>query len=847
MSNLTDFINSELYPRLFEVLDRAFPSMEFEPYRGGWASPCKLDGSLSHDGRQDKSVVTPRHPHRVLEQGGDTKDLLSLYMELNGIAKPVEAVRQLCPILGLTLPTMEGEEQYRAYREKQEQLERIASKMAAALYSDEGADTLSYLRDERGYTDEFIKEAGFGFVSQSLRDELREPFRYTNQEGEEKNRCNYLIGKTHSLAIPYRAGGNIQGFVFRTTDREHLDSKAKYMDAFISATASKKYHLFGLTGVNLSGNKERDRDITIVEGEIDALRAIFEGLPNVVAASGGGVYTEALSEAKRRGVKRVTLLFDTEATAEAQEATDTKIERAIATINEAGLTPFVATLPSPDGGKVDTDSYLKDHSGEDLKEIVETALPAPLWKSNRLLSKATEGKSEGLTQKELHELRAKVIDLANSPYTTPIYRDIILRQFNEATGDYITQSALLEEADKEKAAQDELRQRQETIKLTGEALKLAQDGRAAEALSLIKDRANELQQISRETEFSDLLRLPTTEEIKEGFRNRPTGIATPYLFEGRNGMKEQLILPTGALTYICAPTSHGKSRFLENLALHLATNGEAGDVLYFSFEEDSVAIREQLLNIYADMKLSQNNSRTLRAYLRDGTTQYFAGGVSISKLQEKEAELYALLTSGKLSIYNRDYDSSKLIDAIRFIAKNRRVKAVFVDYIQLLHTNGSRLQRREELGEMCKDLWRVAIELSLPIILAAQLNREVVSPLDMYSQNIAEAADIERSANTIILLWNSDFKPMQQKSSYYRTKDGDKLTDEAKKLESRGFETGSGGKIYAKISKNRGGSPNMDAILDFDGNTGRIKPNFFKSEAQAKDDSPLWEDEPSAF
>lgn len=38
MSDITDFINSDLYPQLFRVVDRAFPEMSFQPYRGGWAS-----------------------------------------------------------------------------------------------------------------------------------------------------------------------------------------------------------------------------------------------------------------------------------------------------------------------------------------------------------------------------------------------------------------------------------------------------------------------------------------------------------------------------------------------------------------------------------------------------------------------------------------------------------------------------------------------------------------------------------------------------------------------------------------------------------------------------------------
>jgi len=276
-------------------------------------------------------------------------------------------------------------------------------------------------------------------------------------------------------------------------------------------------------------------------------------------------------------------------------------------------------------------------------------------------------------------------------------------------------------------------------------------------------------------------------------------------------------------------------------------------VLYFSFEEDSVAIQEQLLNIYANMPLSKNNTRSLRAYLKSGTTQYFSPGVSVAELQRKEADFYSILTTGRLRVYYRDYGSAELMDAIRHFAKSRKIKAVFVDYIQLLHTKGTRLQRREELGEMCKSLWGLAIELSIPIVLAAQLNRETSSPLDMASQNIAEAADIERSANTIILLWNSYFKPSAKDNSYYRTSKGEPtLTNEAKRLDERGFHIGTGGKIYAKISKNRGGSPNMDAIFDFDGNTGKIKPNLdglpFGDRPQPRqDEPPLWEEPLTPF
>ena len=565
-------------------------------------------------------------------------------------------------------------------------------------------------------------------------------------------------------------------------------------------------------------------------------------MPNVVAASGGNVSGEALQEAKRRGVKRITLLLDTEATAEAQEATAKKIERAIATIQQAGLTPFVASFPT-DGGKVDADSYLRDHTKEELEEVVAIATSGAQWLGYRLLSKSTEGKPEGMTEKELHELKRQTIELCNSRYTSATDRAIILRNLAEATGGYITTEALQEEADILKLAADRDRQRQETIDLAAEALRLAQDGKTAEALSKLHSKVEELQEISKEAKYSELLRLPTKEEILRSFRERPIGLKTPYAFEGKDG-REQLILPTGALTLIGAPTSHGKSAMLRNLALNLATDGEEGAILYFSFEEDSIAVTEQFINTYANMPLCQNNIRALAHYYTTGEERYFKGSKLPESFKGKEAELLSLLTSGKLRVFCEAPNTTATIGLIRYLAKTIKVRAVFVDYIQKLNMEGSRLTRKDELKEICHAFEKLAIDTSLPVMMAAQLNRQTLSPVEMSCQNIADASEIEHYANIVMLLWNSVVKPLQS-SSYYKSKESLTYSEEAKLLESRGFHIGEEGKLYAILAKNRGGARNIDAILDFNGNTGIIKPNYHEAEAQPQQQpqqGELWDD-----
>jgi DNA primase len=826
MSDITNFIREELYPLLFNRVDTAFPEMHFQRYRGGWASPLKLDGTPSHDGRKEKSVITPRVIGRAKEQGGQSIDLIDLYRQINGV-EFIEAVKQLCSIVGLELPPMEGAEAYKAYKEKQDNLERVALQMSKDIFSEDAKEVYTYLREERGYSDEFIKYAGFGYVSDKSKTELRDLLKYTNKDGAEVF-PSYDIGEVYRLAIPYRSGNSIKGFVFRShLNKEQLKQmkKPKYKDAFISATASKKYHLYGLTGLKLTGNGEKDRDIVIVEGEIDAMRASFSGIENVVAASGGEVLKEALQEAKRRGVKRATLLFDTEDTAESQKENYNKVKKAITTIQAEGLSTFVCYLPS-DGGKSDVDSFLKNHTAADLKAVIDGAVTGSLFLFQRLTADAIErqgGEGEECSFKNLHEFKSQTIALCNSLNTPATDRDVIFREFAAVTGDYITKESLQEEADALKLAEDKNRQKAEAISLSAEALKLANSGETDKAISLMLEKAPDLQRISKETEYSSLLITPTAEGIKSKFRERPIGVKTGFSFAGKE--EAQLILPTGALTYICAPTSHGKSRMLENLALQLATNREGGDVLYFSFEEDSTAIQQQLLNIYANMQLSANNLRSLNSYYIKGNG-YFRRDVNVQEFQRKEAAFFSLLSSGKLRIYDTDFDSSELIGAIRYLNRQRKLKAVFIDYIQLIHKKGTRLQRKDELKEICKDFMALAKEIQLPIVLAAQLNRETYSPIEMAVQNIAEASDIEHSANVVMLLWNSAVKPLP-KSGYYSKKGTEnQLSEDASKVEAMGFHIGTEGKLYAILEKNRGGERGIKAVLDFNGNTGYITPNY---------------------
>ena len=852
MSDFSEFIKEVLLPRMFDEADTIFPSMEFQPYRGGWASPFKLNGERSHEGRKEKSRITEAVPQRVMEQGGESIDLLDFYKEQNGIASNWEAVMELCPILGLRPPQNDPEamKRYQAFKDKQARLEAISVRMQEALFSDEGRGALSYLEDKRGYSEDFIKRAGFGFASPSLRAELSDIFgTVTDKQGKEKPVLHPSAGVTHLLTFPYRSRGYIYGFVFRsiTTD----EGGRKYLDAFISEKDSKSAHLYGLMRRKLGSGEEPN--ITIVEGEIDAMRAAYARVPNVVAASGSNLTAGALEGLRQQGVERITLLFDydplpedpAEAKAKRGEFT-AKVKAAIDTIHKAGLFPFVAVFPSPDGRKVDADSFLRHQSGEDLKQIISEAVTGAWWLWSNLYNEALTGKADiGLTDKETLDLKQQVLELATSDPVSTFDRNRILNSFAGLfPNNEITEADIQAEADVMKAAKDEEKQRNAIKKAATEVQRLAKDGKTAEALAKMREASAALQEMNRGAEYDRDLITPSSVEIDAMLRERPKGAKTGYSFKGKNG-EQQLELPSGALTLICGQTSHGKSRMLENLTLQLAEDSEPGDVLYFTFEEDVTSVIEELLNIYANIELTGygNNLRTIREYYTTGSTQFIKGGQQTLSLFLSKAEVFKkLLSDGRIRIFSKYNEGMQLASAIRSFSKQIKIKAVFVDYIQLMRVRGIKTTiRKDELRDVCEILKDLAKETGLPIVLAAQLNRDAKSPVEMSCQNLADASDIEHSANVVMLLWNSSVKPIGSKQYY--TDKGERLSDEAKRLADRGFKVGVPGKLYAVLDKNRGGERYIDAILDFNQNTGRIEKNFVEAlePAQQEEERPLWE------
>ena len=789
-NNLTYFIRDILYPRTFDYIDRIFPEMDFQRVGFGWASPKNIDGSTPKHPTSRKTVIKEKYPQIVIENGeGEPTDLINLYKSLNNCST-FQACEAMARIVGVSLPEYGNDDknQWKQYRAEQDKLEAsLKRQQKALLESPEGKATLDYILS-RGWSVVEVREAGLGYMG---KDEA---------EGLEMSKG---VGVYYTLSIPLRSSGWLYGFNVRTIDKETGDKYGKYR----FKTGMEK-HVFGLSGV-----KKDEGSVIVVEGELDALKAQIKGIPNVVATGGGNLTDIGAEQIKAKGITTVTFIPDNDKPgANGKEAGKEILRKSIKAANKAGLRCFVAILN--DEGCKDLDDYLRVHDVEELKAVLESTVLASLYRVNERLDTFTMEKGRTATASDFLSLEDDVIEIANdSPRETE--RRAVLSEYAHRFNKAGFEDTILADAERARKQANQKRQKAETEKAAKEILSLTEEGDTKAALRMMEKASRNLANIDRHDKYSALLAIPNEMDIRARMRKKQDALETPYIFrKSTNGDKEQFTIPSGAITFICAPTSHGKSTFLQNIALQLSRGKETGDTLYFTFEEDGDSVLIQMLNKYINQTISTNNLKHITTLWRTGSEKGIYEEYRVLYHEKEKAFLDELINSGKLRIFYEDYDSTELIEAIESYSTRNKVKAVFIDYIQLLSKNGCRKQRTEELKEICQDLKNLAVKTQIPIVVAAQLNRETKSPLDLHSQNIAEAADLERIANKIVCIWNSAFKERGERSKDLVS--WESLT---------GITLGQEGSIYAKMVKNRGGIVGLDAVLNFTGNTGVIEPN----------------------
>ena len=137
---ITDWINNNLYPSLFDCLDTALPELNLESFSKGWRSSLKLDLSNPKENRKDKTVISKKAIGRILEQGGANLSIVDYLISRDSITF-IEAVNKLANIVGLQVPKGDYED-YKKDSIKANLLEEANSYFTYSLEtSDEAKET----------------------------------------------------------------------------------------------------------------------------------------------------------------------------------------------------------------------------------------------------------------------------------------------------------------------------------------------------------------------------------------------------------------------------------------------------------------------------------------------------------------------------------------------------------------------------------------------------------------------------------------------------------------------------------------------------------------------------------
>ncbi len=845
MDSFSEWKEYVFYPRAFDYVPRILSQLDWERKGDYWKSKQHLNRERDSRGDYVTSVSreAPYNVHHFGAKGAEYANAegnveLIKYKALLEHTDYNTALRAAAAVCGLSVPSSLSEEDVARYNERQHEREAIRTEMVKALWRDtpEAEEVRNYLFG-RKWTEEEIKEAGFGLITAEMKKSLNDT------EGILRNSA---YGTTNKLALTYWAGERIAGFAFRRTDGGEKD---KYL--YTCGMEKTAFLNVGYGG-----------EMVIAEGLLDSFKAKVMGATNVVAA-GGPPSRAQLSDAVKRGARVITLLYDKDA------AGDSFIKPTIKTIKSLNedVRVYVGALPESQ----DLDEYLTENGVERYNEnIIKRAISAAKWEYYNAVERAEDiRKKQGdTTDKVRDELFEEVVGIYTSPKTSPqdlgeIRADLatLERAFNIDSGRFEELLTERREKEAEKARNAEIEAK---IGQIGQLFARGESGKAREELGKVADRAREQ---GREEGFAEEFGRKGTSDIVGYIAETKDGLPTGFTFKettpsGR--VKEEKLTLNSGITFVCAPRGHGKTSLLNCMALNEARRikelGTGESVLYFSYEISKRRLWADLLKAFINDPYIKYLDDSIRHFCRNyqnpsERARYISGkdflpsgfdlppydcfrGNRAEEITHKayfeamqEIFFTDLVEGDILKVVDKTYKVEELLAGIRWhLAHTRKpVSVIFIDYAQLIYSENWTQRREEEIKKVVHQIKDFSEGAGIPFVMAAQFNRKVQSPASVDTANIGEGGDFERIADTIIGLYN--LKELRPRTTTAEENNDNVTRDLLVKAGARASHEKSDplepreGKIFATLLKRRYGDFPLYACLDFEGRTKHVKQN----------------------
>lgn len=193
---------------------------------------------------------------------------------------------------------------------------------------------------------------------------------------------------------------------------------------------------------------------------------------------------------------------------------------------------------------------------------------------------------------------------------------------------------------------------------------------------------------------------------------------------------------------IGARPSLGKTALAEQIALYLSGVTK-------NWEE-----REHVKTLFIELEMSEQQlmDRAVANYTGISLKQLKTGNLEDIELQKIKSALTAIGNSDSihfLSTSNRMIQD--IIQLIRSEVRNNGVKAVFIDHIGLLRSNGKYGARWEEVNDISHELQALQRELNIPLVVMSQVTRGAEGKNPSVA-DIRGSGAIEEDADTIMFI-----------------------------------------------------------------------------------------------
>ena len=191
----------------------------------------------------------------------------------------------------------------------------------------------------------------------------------------------------------------------------------------------------------------------------------------------------------------------------------------------------------------------------------------------------------------------------------------------------------------------------------------------------------------------------------------------------------------GDLGVLAARASVGKTAFALQIAEHNCNRGRP--VLFVSLEMDAVDIFDRL--IANDTNISISRLRGGRKSLTDSDLEQVSS--SVSSFHDLPLSVFA---PSKATV-------ADIRTAARISQARQGLGLVVIDYLSFIKHPDRRVDRREQVSEICKDLKRLAKDLGVPVLVLSQLNRQAEGELPTLAM-LRESGSVEEDADQVIFV-----------------------------------------------------------------------------------------------